>query len=107
MGSCFASYLVIPRGLNLSGRSKLRSRGEKAGKPSLSPAVVDFFRRSSSIFWRASYPPCEAPEAWMFVWPQPPRLPPPPALLLAPWLELPSSLPPPSGSRPPPPAGAR
>jgi hypothetical protein len=46
--------LVIPKGLNLSGRSKLRSRGEKAGKPSLSPAVVDFFRRSSSIFWRAS-----------------------------------------------------
>jgi hypothetical protein len=54
MGSCFASYLVIPKGLNLSGRSKLRSRGEKAGKPSLSPAVADFFRRSSSIFWWAS-----------------------------------------------------
>jgi hypothetical protein len=53
-GSCFASYLVIPKGLNLSGRSKLRSRGEKAGKQSPSPAVVDFFRRSSSIFWRAS-----------------------------------------------------
>jgi hypothetical protein len=50
MGSCFASYLVIPKGLNLLGRSKLRSRGEKAGKPSLSPAVADFFRRSSSIF---------------------------------------------------------
>jgi hypothetical protein len=48
-GSCFASYLVIPKGLNLSGRSKLRSQGEKAGKPSLSPAVVDFFHRSSSI----------------------------------------------------------
>jgi hypothetical protein len=43
-----------PRGLNLSGRSKLRSRGEKAEKPSLSPAVANFFRRSSSIFWRAS-----------------------------------------------------
>jgi hypothetical protein len=28
----------------------LRSRGEKAGKPSLSPTVADFFRRSSSIF---------------------------------------------------------
>jgi hypothetical protein len=41
---------VIPKGLNLSGRSKLRSRGEKAGKLSLSPAVVDFFRRNSSIF---------------------------------------------------------
>jgi hypothetical protein len=54
VGSCFASYLVIPKGLNLSGWSKLRSRGEKAGKPSLSPAVADFFRRSSSIFWRAS-----------------------------------------------------
>jgi hypothetical protein len=53
MGSCFVSYLVIPKGLNLSGRSKLRSRGEKAGKPSLSPVVVDFFRHSSSIFWRA------------------------------------------------------
>jgi hypothetical protein len=38
----------------LSGRSKLRSRRKKAGKPSLSPAVADFFRRSSSIFWRAS-----------------------------------------------------
>jgi hypothetical protein len=48
------SYLVISRGLNLSGRSKLRSRGEKVGKPSLSPTVADFFRRSSSIFWRAS-----------------------------------------------------
>jgi hypothetical protein len=43
-----------PKGLNLSGRSKLRSRCEKAGKPSPSPAVVDFFRHSSSIFWRAS-----------------------------------------------------
>jgi hypothetical protein len=43
-------YLVIPKGLNLSGRSKLQSRGEKAGKPSLLPAVVNFFRRSSSIF---------------------------------------------------------
>jgi hypothetical protein len=53
MGSYFASYLVIPKGLNLSGRSKLRSRSEKAGKPSLSPAVADFFHRSSSIFWRA------------------------------------------------------
>jgi hypothetical protein len=42
---------VIPKGLNLSGRSKLRSRGEKAGKPSPSAVVVDFFRRSSSIFW--------------------------------------------------------
>jgi hypothetical protein len=72
MGSCFASYLVIPSGLNLSGRSKLRSRGEKAGKSSLSPTVVDFYRRSSSIFWRASKPPCEAPEAWLFAWPQPP-----------------------------------
>jgi hypothetical protein len=40
--------------LNLSGRSKLRSQGEKAGKPSLSPAVADFFRRSFSVFWRAS-----------------------------------------------------
>jgi hypothetical protein len=50
MGSCFASYLVIPKGLNLSGRSKLQSRGEKAGKPSFSPAVEDFFCRSSSIF---------------------------------------------------------
>jgi hypothetical protein len=38
----------------LLGRSKLRSRGKKARKPSLSPAVVDFFRRNSSIFWRAS-----------------------------------------------------
>jgi hypothetical protein len=37
MGSCFASYLVIPRGLNLSGRSKLRSQGEKA------EAVVDAY----------------------------------------------------------------
>jgi hypothetical protein len=54
MGSYFASYLVIPRGLNLSGRSKLRSRGEKAGKPSLLPAVADFFRHNSMIFWRAS-----------------------------------------------------
>jgi hypothetical protein len=54
MGSCFTSYLVIPRGLDLSGRSKLRSRGEKAGKPSLSPAVANFFRLSSSIFWRVS-----------------------------------------------------
>jgi hypothetical protein len=43
-----------PQRLELVGRSKLRSRGEKAGKPSLSPAVADFFRRSSSIFWRAS-----------------------------------------------------
>jgi hypothetical protein len=50
----FTSYLVIPKGLNLSGRSKMRSRGEKVGKLSLSPAVADFFRRSSSIFWRAS-----------------------------------------------------
>jgi hypothetical protein len=32
----------------------LRSRGEKVGKPSLSPVVANFFRRSSSIFWRAS-----------------------------------------------------
>jgi hypothetical protein len=107
MGSCFASYLVIPKGLNFSGRSKLRSRGEKAGKLSPSAAVVDFFRRSSSIFWRASYPPCEAPEAWLFAWPRPLRLPPPQALLLALWLELPPSLPPPSGSLPPLPAGAR
>jgi hypothetical protein len=38
---------VIPKGLNLSGRSKLRSQGEKAGKPSPSAAVVDFFCRSS------------------------------------------------------------
>jgi hypothetical protein len=72
MGFCLASYLVIPRGLNLSGRSKLRSRGEKAGKPSLSPTVADFFRRSSSIFWRASKPPYEAPKAWLFAWPRPP-----------------------------------
>jgi hypothetical protein len=41
---------VIPKGLNLSGRSKLRSRGGKAGKPALSPAVADFFRCNSSIF---------------------------------------------------------
>jgi hypothetical protein len=33
---------------------KLRSRGEKAGKPSPSAAVDDFFCRSSSILWRAS-----------------------------------------------------
>jgi hypothetical protein len=50
MGSYFASYMVIPKGLNLSGRSKLRSRGEKAGKLSLSLAVADFLHRSSSIF---------------------------------------------------------
>jgi hypothetical protein len=31
-----------------------KSRAGKAGKPLLSPAVADFFRRSSSIFWRAS-----------------------------------------------------
>jgi hypothetical protein len=99
MGSCFALYLVIPRGLNLFGRSKLRSRGEKAGKPSLSPVVADFFRRSSTIFWWASKPPYEAPEAWLFAWCRPPRSPPPPALLLASWLELPPSLPPPPGSR--------
>jgi hypothetical protein len=48
------SYLVIPRGLNFSGRRRLRSRVEKAGKPSLSLDVEAFLRRSSSIFWRAS-----------------------------------------------------
>jgi hypothetical protein len=31
-------------------RSRLRSRAEKAGKPSLSPAVEAFLRRRSSIF---------------------------------------------------------
>jgi hypothetical protein len=46
--------LSDPQGLELVGKIKLRSRGEKEGKPSLSPAVADFFRRSSSIFWRAS-----------------------------------------------------
>jgi hypothetical protein len=71
----------------------------EAGKPSLSPTVADFFRRSSPIFWQASKPPCEALETWLFVWPRPPRSPPPPALLLAPWLELPPLLPPPPGSR--------
>jgi hypothetical protein len=93
------SYLVIPRGLNFSGRSRLRSRAEKAGKPSLSPAVEDFLRQSSSIFWWASKLPREAPEAWLFAWPRPPESPPPPALLPAPWLELPPSLPPLLGSR--------
>jgi hypothetical protein len=29
--SCFVSYLVILRGLNFSGRSRLRSREDKAG----------------------------------------------------------------------------
>jgi hypothetical protein len=41
----------------------------------------------------------ESLETWLFAWPRPPRSPPPPALLLAPWLELPPSLPPPPGSR--------
>jgi hypothetical protein len=35
-----------PQRLELVGEEQV----EKAGKPSLSPAVVDFFRRSSSIF---------------------------------------------------------
>jgi hypothetical protein len=42
------------RGLNFSGRRRLRSRAEKAGKPSLSPDVEAFLRRSSSIFWWVS-----------------------------------------------------
>jgi hypothetical protein len=50
------------RGLNFSGNS----RAEKAGKPSLLLDVEAFLRRSSSIFWRASKPPCEAPEVWLF-----------------------------------------
>jgi hypothetical protein len=53
LGVIVAASVLDREGLNLSGRSKLRSRGEKAEKPSLSPAVVDFFRRSSSIFWQA------------------------------------------------------
>jgi hypothetical protein len=42
--------LVIPRGLNFSGRRRLRSPAEKAGKPSLSPDIEAFLRRSSLIF---------------------------------------------------------
>jgi hypothetical protein len=43
-----------PRGLNFSGRSRLRSRAEKVGKPSFSPAMEDFLRRISSILRRVS-----------------------------------------------------
>jgi hypothetical protein len=46
--------LVIPKGLNFSGRRRLRSRAEKAGKLSLSLDVEAFLRRSSSIPWQAS-----------------------------------------------------
>jgi hypothetical protein len=40
-----------PSGLNFSGRSRLRSRAERAGKPSFSSA--DLLRRISSILRRA------------------------------------------------------
>jgi hypothetical protein len=40
--------------LEFSGRRRLRSRTEKERKPSLSPDVEAFLRRSSSIFWRVS-----------------------------------------------------
>jgi hypothetical protein len=40
--------------LNFSGRSRLRSRAEKAGKPSFLLVVEDFLHRISSILRRAS-----------------------------------------------------
>jgi hypothetical protein len=46
-----------PRGLNFSGRSRLRSRAEKAGKPSFSAAVEGFLCRISSILRRAFVTP--------------------------------------------------
>jgi hypothetical protein len=43
-----------PKRFNFSGRSRLRSLIQYAGKPSLSLASVTYFWRISSILWRAS-----------------------------------------------------